>query len=78
MVPSKKQFDSRNGFVEDGYHRAVVGIEAAIRPKVVEKYAEEWRMSGLIKRWILRRKIEREILEQVAQSSKHGSPDSLF
>ena len=78
MAPSKKLFDSRNGFVKDGYHRAVVGIEAAIRPKVVEKYAEEWRMSGLIKRWILRRRIEREIFEQVAQASEHVSPDSLF
>ena len=78
MVLSKKVFESRNGFVEDGYQRALAGIEAAIRPTVEEKYAEEWRMSGLIKRWILRRRIEREISEQVAQASEHISPDSLF
>lgn len=78
MALSKKVFESRNRFVEDGYQRAVAGIEATIRPKVEDKYAEEWRMSGLLKRWILSRRIELEILEQVAQASEHISPDSLF
>ncbi len=78
MAHLKKAFKSSNGFVVDGFNRALAGIEAAIRPKVEEKYADEWRMSGLIKRWILRRRIEREILEQVAQASEHISPDSLF
>ena len=78
MALSKKVFDSRSGFIEDGYLRALAGIEAAIRPKVEEKYDDELRTSGLIKWWILRRRIEREILEQVAQASEHISPDSLF
>ncbi len=78
MTLSKNEFESSNGFVVAGYQRAIEGIEAAIRPKVEEKYADEWRMSGLIKRWILRRRIEREISEQVAQASEHISPDSLF
>ena len=78
MALSKKVFESSNGFVEDGYQRALAGIEATIRPKVEDKYAEEWRMSGLIRRCILRRRIEREILEQVAQASENISPDSLF
>ena len=78
MALSKKVFESRNGFVEDGYQRTLAGFEAAIRPKVEEKYAQDWQNSGLIKRWILRRRIEREISEQVAQASEHISPDSLF
>ena len=78
MALSKNVIKSNNGFVVDGYDRALAGIEAAIRPTIEEKYAEEWRMSGLIKRWILRRRIEREISEQVAQASEHISPDSLF
>ena len=78
MALSKNVIKSKNGFVVDGYDRALAGIEAAIRPTIEEKYAEEWRMSGLIKRWILRRRIEREISEQVAQASEHISPDSLF
>ena len=78
MALSKNVIKSNNGFVVDGYDRALAGIEAAIRPTIEEKYAEEWRMSGLIKRWILRRRIEREISKQVAQASKQISPDSLF
>ncbi len=78
MALSKKEIESSNGFVVDGYQRALAGIEASIRPTVEEKYADEWRMSGLIKRWILRRRIEREILEQVARALDHISPDSLF
>ena len=78
MALSKKVFESSIGFVADGYQRALAGIEATIRPKVEEKYAEDWRNSGLIKRWILGRRIEREISEHVAQASEHISPDSLF
>ena len=78
MAHLKKAFKSSNGFVVDGYNRALAGIEASIRPTVEEKYAEEWRKSGLIKRWIVRRRIEREISKQVAQASKHISRDSLF
>ena len=78
MALSKNVIKSNYGFVVDGYDRALAGIEAAIRPTIEEKYAEEWRMSGLITRWILRRRIEREISKQVAQASKHISHDSLF
>ena len=78
MALSKNVIKSNNGFVVDGYDRELAGMEAAIRSKVEDQYAEEWRMSGLIKRWILRRRIEREISEQVAQASEHISPDSLF
>jgi hypothetical protein len=67
-----------NGFVVDGYERAIDGIEAQIRPEIEEKYADEWNASGLIKRWILSRKIEKEIMLLVAERSKHISTDSLF
>ena len=78
MALSKKAFEWRNSFVEDGYQRALAGFEAAIRPKVEEKYALDWQNSGLMKRWILRRRIEHEISQQVAQASKHISKGSLF
>ena len=78
MTISKNVFEASNGFVKDGYDRALAGIEATIRSKVKNKYAEESQKSGLIKRWILRRRIEREISEQVAQASEHISPDSHF
>ena len=78
MALSKKVFESKNGFVEDGYQRTLAGFEAAIRPNVEEKYAQDWQNSGLIKRWILWRRIEREISKQVSQASEHISPDSLF
>ena len=78
MAFSKNVIKSSNGFVVDGYNRALGGIEATIRPKVEGKYAEEWRRSGLIKRWSLRRRIEREISEQLAHAMEHIARDSFF
>ena len=71
------QTDS-NDFVVDGYERALVGIEAEVRPEIESKYADEWNASGLLKRWFLQRRIEREIAERVAERSRHISPNSLF
>jgi hypothetical protein len=70
--------NSDQGFVADGYDRAIAGVEVEIRPMVEQKYADEWNASGLIKRWLLLRRIEREIGELVAERAKHISPDSLF
>jgi hypothetical protein len=67
-----------SSFVTDGYDRAVDAIEAAVRHEVEAKHADEWSASGIISRWFLLRRIEREIAEQVAERSKHISPDSLF
>jgi hypothetical protein len=70
--------NSTNGFVVDGYEHAIDGIDAEIRSEVEEKYADEWNASGLIKRWMLSRKIEKEIRTLVTERSKHISPDAHF
>lgn len=66
------------GFVADGYERAIDGIEAEVRPAIELKYADEWNASGLLKRWFLLRRIEREVAGCVAERSAHISPGSLF
>jgi hypothetical protein len=75
---AKRDKDLSNGCVVDGYDRAIDGIEAEIRPEIEEKYTDQWNASGLIKRWILSRKIENEIMVLVAERAKHISPDALF
>jgi len=64
--------------VADGYQRSLDGIEAEIRPKIEQKYADEWNASGPIRRWHLSRKINKEISALVAERSKHISLSSLF
>jgi hypothetical protein len=75
---ARRDKGSTSGFVVDGYKRAIDGIVAEIRSEIEEKYADEWKASGLIKRWKLSRKIEKEITIRVAERSKHVSPDALF
>jgi hypothetical protein len=75
---AKRVGDFSNGFVVDGFERAIDGIEAEIRPGIERKYADEWNASGLIRRWILSRKMEKEVMVLVAERSKHISPDALF
>ena len=67
-----------SGFVADGYDRAIDGIEAQVRPEIEQKYAAERNRSGLIKRWLLKRRIEREISHRVAERAARISSDSLF
>lgn len=67
-----------NGFVVDGYERAINGIESEVRPEIEQKYADEWNASGLIKRWMLSRRIEKEIRVLVSERSKHISPEALY
>ena len=67
-----------NGFVVDGYERALHGIESEVRPEIEQKYADEWNASGLIKRWMLSRRIEKEIRILVSERSRHISPEALY
>ena len=67
-----------NNFVADGYERALERIEADVRREIEGKYADEWNASGLVKRWFLLRRIDREIAEGVAERSQHISPTSMF
>jgi hypothetical protein len=76
---SKATSDRRSThIVSCGYQRAVNGLESEVRLAVEKRYAEEWNGSGLIKRWFLHRRMEREIADLVAKRSLHISPVSLF
>ncbi len=66
------------GFVADGYGRAISSIEAEVRSFVLREYCDEWEASGLIRRWFLWRKIEREIAKRVAEQADELSSASLF
>ena len=66
------------GFVVDGYKRALAAIEKEIRPVVERKYADEWTSARFIRRWRLRRKIEREIAVIVSKRSARISSDAIF
>ncbi len=67
-----------NGFVVDGYERALHGIESEVRQEIEQKYTDEWNASGLIKRWMLSRRIENEIRILVSERSKQLSPEALY
>lgn len=62
----------------DGFERALDGIEAEVRPEIEQKYANEWNASGIVRRWFLSRRMEREIADIVAERSRHISAESLF
>jgi len=78
MTRSADRSDKSLDFVADGYERVLDGIEAEVRPEIEQKYADEWNASGVFKRWVLLRRIEREIADCVGERSAHISPDSLF
>jgi|GEM_PF-6168061 len=60
--------DTRSSnIVADGYERAFDGIEAEVRLQIEDKYASQWNSSGLVKRWFLLRKIDREVMDCVAE-----------
>lgn len=48
--PSRQQSSANlpNGFVVDGYQRALNGLEATIRPEIELKYAAEWNAAGMV------------------------------
>jgi hypothetical protein len=66
------------GFVSDGFERVLNGIELEVRAEVEAKYADEWKASRLLKRWLLRQRMKREIAACVIQRSAHISEKSLF
>ena len=78
MTRSAKLKNASSDFIDDGHERALDGIEAEVRPKIEQKYADEWNASGLVQRWFLMRRIERELADSVAEHSAHISPESLF
>ncbi|MCA9192791.1 MAG: hypothetical protein KDB03_13540 [Planctomycetales bacterium] len=70
--------NTQTQFVAYGPGRCLRGIEAEVRPRVDQKYAEEWSNAGLIKLWVLPRRIEREIADPFAKRTAHISSKSTF
>ena len=78
LTRSPKVAGAKNGFVVDGYARAIDGVTAEIRSEIEQKYADQWNRSGFIKRWFLKRRMNNEIATLVAERSKHISPDAWY
>lgn len=74
----KSGSNAQSGFVAGGYANLVKGYESESRRIIEDKYAEEWNASGLLKRWSLQRKMEREITELIAESMPQVSPEASF
>lgn len=77
ILPSQER-DTSSDFLADGSARLLDGIEADARSEIERKHAAEWNASGIFRRWILLRRMEREIADLVAERTAHVSPDSLF
>jgi len=78
-VKSKKSGSSMPaGIVAGGYANLAKGYESESRRIVEAKYAEQWNASGLLQRWWLQRKMNREIAELVAETMPNVSQESLF
>jgi len=67
-----------SGIIVGGHSRAINAIEAQVRCEVQQKYAEQWKTAGLLRRWLLQRTIKREIAQQVVNRTQHISADSMF
>ena len=78
MACARNANEAATNVVADGFDRAIDAIGAEVRSEVEAKYADEWNASGIIRRLILLRRIDREIDELIAERSKHISPESLF
>jgi hypothetical protein len=77
-MPWLSKVESKSGFVEDGYARAIEGLEAEIRVTVQAKYASQLEQCGYFQRSSLRSEIEKEIAGLVAERAKSISPKALF
>ena len=77
-MPWFSKHKSTSGFVEDGYTRAIEGLEAEIRVTVEAKYASQLEQCGFFQQSSLRSEIDKEIAGLVAERAKSISPDALF
>jgi hypothetical protein len=62
-------------FVADGYERAQIAAEPAIRTQVVAEFSSQLAAAGVWQRFWLWREIEREVQFRLSQV---GSPDALY
>jgi hypothetical protein len=70
--------ESTEGFVQDGYERAIKCLEAEIRAEVEAKYALQLEQFGFFQRQRLRGDLQKEIAGLVAERSKLISQKALF
>jgi hypothetical protein len=74
MQPKRACTIYHSGFVAGGFGNLLSGVESEARRIIEEKYADEWNASGLLHRWRLQRKMDREIAELVAETMPEVSP----
>lgn len=67
-----------SGIVSGGHGRLVRGVELEARHIVEEKYADEWNAAGWLRRRRLRREMDREISQLVAEMMPKVSGEALF
>ena len=51
----------RSAFMVDGYERARTAMELEVRREFESRFSEQWAAARIIRRWLLRRKINAEI-----------------
>ena len=69
---------TQSGFIVGGYANLVKGYDSEQRRIVEDKYAAEWNASGLLRRFFLQRKMNREIAKLVADEMSNVSQEALF
>ena len=70
---------SRNDFLVDGGERARKALREQIAPDVEAEFAVQLEHAGFLRRYFLRRRMEREIERRViAEASKTAPPDALY
>lgn len=75
-IPNRSVRDSDSfGLLSDGCERAWRAMEPRIRREVEAEFAEELQTSGWIRCWLVRRKIETEIIRRL---SELAPPDALY
>ena len=67
-----------SGIVVNGYSNLVSGVKSEARRTIEAKYADEWNVAGLIRRWKLQRMMNAEIEELAAKLMPEVSPDAMF
>jgi len=75
---SNKADAPRSSIAANGHSNLVNRVADEARREIEEKYADEWNASGRLRRWSLRKRIEREIAAVIAERTADVSPDALF
>ena len=69
---------ANSDFVANGRQNALKGIDADVRPAIEARYADEWKRAGYVRRWFLRRKINREVTARIAERQNEAPADALY